>query len=284
MGTQTSIPLDPLEVPPIQGQAVRNELDVPLDTVDELVRLVDDEESLLVELDDEAHFDTLRTELRAILQTHGRGLEGRQAKLDLGLRRIDLFDLRRLEHLLRDDFGIHVTGIFCTHASLLRYTEQELKLRVHLKASEALVPEEDQEIEGAEVEATPVEVEAIEVEEVTEPDPVRGARGASEGPHRRVQVVERTVRSGARVRFDGDVLVYGDVNAGAQVIAGGNVTVLGVLRGTAHAGSEGDEMAQIMALDLQAEQLRIAHLLALPGANGELGGATREIESIEVES
>jgi septum site-determining protein MinC len=52
--------------------------------------------------------------------------------------------------------------------------------------------------------------------------------------------------------------VYGDVNAGAEIIAGGNVVVWGKLRGIVHAGANGDESAVVCALDLAPTQLRIA--------------------------
>ncbi|MFN2121396.1 MAG: septum site-determining protein MinC, partial [Anaerolineales bacterium] len=51
--------------------------------------------------------------------------------------------------------------------------------------------------------------------------------------------VDRTVRSGNRVEFAGTVVVLGDVNAGAEVVAQGNIMVWGRLRGAAHAGTAG---------------------------------------------
>ncbi|MEL6349676.1 MAG: septum site-determining protein MinC, partial [Myxococcota bacterium] len=67
----------------------------------------------------------------------------------------------------------------------------------------------------------------------------------------RVLSVGRTLRSGAAIRHRGDVLVYGDVNAGAEIVATGNIIVLGVLRGLAWAGSSGDQAAMIISLDLR---------------------------------
>jgi septum site-determining protein MinC len=71
-------------------------------------------------------------------------------------------------------------------------------------------------------------------------------------------LVQRTLRSGHSVRHPGHVTVIGDVNPGAEIIAGGNVVVWGRLRGTVHAGADGDEQAVICALDLSPTQLRIA--------------------------
>ena len=70
--------------------------------------------------------------------------------------------------------------------------------------------------------------------------------------------VNKTLRSGKRIEFPGHVVVMGDVNAGAEIIADGNVVVWGRVRGMIHAGAKGDRSATICALDLSATQLRIA--------------------------
>jgi septum site-determining protein MinC len=68
----------------------------------------------------------------------------------------------------------------------------------------------------------------------------------------------KTLRSGMRIEFPGHVVVVGDVNPGAEIVAGGNVVVWGRVRGMIHAGAKGDTSAYICALDLSPTQLRIA--------------------------
>ncbi|MCS7177787.1 MAG: septum site-determining protein MinC [Anaerolineae bacterium] len=75
-------------------------------------------------------------------------------------------------------------------------------------------------------------------------------------------VVERTVRSGQRIEHPGDVIVIGDVHAGAEIIAGRHIIVWGKLHGVVHAGALGDESAVVCALDLAPTQLRIADHIA----------------------
>jgi septum site-determining protein MinC len=70
--------------------------------------------------------------------------------------------------------------------------------------------------------------------------------------------ITKTLRSGKRVEFPGNVVVLGDVNAGAEIVADGHVVVWGRVRGMIHAGAKGDRSAIICALDLSATQLRIA--------------------------
>lgn len=74
--------------------------------------------------------------------------------------------------------------------------------------------------------------------------------------------VRQTLRSGQRIAFPGHVLVLGDVNSGAEVVAGGDIVVFGALRGLAHAGARGDAGAVIIALGIQPLQLRIGGVIS----------------------
>ena len=74
--------------------------------------------------------------------------------------------------------------------------------------------------------------------------------------------LNRTLRSGTRIEFAGHVVVFGDVNPGAEVVAEGCVIIWGRLRGMVHAGSKGNKKAIIGALDLSPTQLRIAEEVA----------------------
>ncbi len=71
-------------------------------------------------------------------------------------------------------------------------------------------------------------------------------------------LLNRTLRSGTRVEFSRHVIVLGDVNPGAEIVAEGNVLVWGKLRGAVHAGSNGDITAVVCALDLLPTRLQIA--------------------------
>ncbi len=82
--------------------------------------------------------------------------------------------------------------------------------------------------------------------------------------------VRHTLRSGRSVRHRGHVIVVGDVNPGAEIVAGGDIVVWGRLRGVAHAGADGDAGAVVCALDLSPTQLRIAkHIATSPARKGD---------------
>jgi len=87
--------------------------------------------------------------------------------------------------------------------------------------------------------------------------------GTKELPVANALFLHETVRSGRSVVHEGHVIILGDVNPGAQVIATGNVVVWGRLRGMVHAGAGGDSAAMICALDLNPTQLRIGDQIAV---------------------
>ncbi len=91
----------------------------------------------------------------------------------------------------------------------------------------------------------------------------------------------RTIRSGQRLRYESSVVILGDVNAGAEVIAGGDVVVWGTLRGTVHAGYPANEEAIVCALALAPVQLRIGALASRPPEDGGLPPQTPEVASVK---
>lgn len=71
-----------------------------------------------------------------------------------------------------------------------------------------------------------------------------------------------TLRSGQSIEFASSIVVIGDVNPGAKVVAKGNIIVIGSLKGAAYAGVNGSQNAFIIALDMDPMQLRIGDLYA----------------------
>lgn len=69
------------------------------------------------------------------------------------------------------------------------------------------------------------------------------------------------LRSGQKIEFEGSLVILGDVNAGAEVIAGENIVILGVLRGLAHAGAKGNKKAIIASNEIDCPQIRIANIV-----------------------
>ena len=74
--------------------------------------------------------------------------------------------------------------------------------------------------------------------------------------------INQTLRSGQTVSYEGNILIIGDAHPGSEIIAGGDITVWGILGGIAHAGNNGNITSKVRALKLNAIQLRIAGLYA----------------------
>lgn len=76
------------------------------------------------------------------------------------------------------------------------------------------------------------------------------------------QFYKGTLRSGQILESESSIVILGDVNPGAKVIAKGNVIVLGTLKGNIYAGANGNENSFVVALDMIPIQIRIGDTIA----------------------
>ena len=92
----------------------------------------------------------------------------------------------------------------------------------------------------------------------------------------RMLVIDKTLRGGQAVETEGSVIVFGNVNPGAQITAGGSVDIRGTCRGLVHAGAAGDSTAFIIADHLMPTQIRISDYVARsPDEPEDFGKAER---------
>ncbi len=129
--------------------------------------------------------------------------------------------------LKKEDFEA-LKRLFAQHAVLLRTVEPE----------EARKPEEKR-IQGQEKEVAPDDAQL-----------------------QQMLVYDKTLRGGQEINTRGSVLICGNVNPGAQVIAGGSIDIRGTCRGMVHAGAYGNSKAFIIADRLMPMQIRIANIIA----------------------
>lgn len=120
--------------------------------------------------------------------------------------------------------------------------------------------------------------------------PAQVHASSNNGELQQMLVINRTLRGGQEITTKSSVLICGNVNPGAQIIAGGSIDIRGTCRGMVHAGAYGDKKAFIIADRLMPTQIRIANLIARsPDTPEEIGKAERAsvkdgvivIESIE---
>ena len=122
-------------------------------------------------------------------------------------------------------------------------------------------PEEDEEKEVNEEVRSDIEISTDEFDNLDETfEEIK--KHMKENEKLPTLYVQRTLRSGQSLKSDGNIVIVGDVNPGAEIIAKGDITVWGVLGGIAHAGSDGNNYSRIRALKLHAIQLRIGDIFA----------------------
>lgn len=235
--------------------------------------------------------DDILAELSKHLNQQGAFFRGGIVTLEVGQRSLTVQDLGRFQELL-EQHSIVLRSINTTDEGTLKATT-ELGLRP-VGAGQSVTTESsvvtvmpasappspiESEPAGPASEAAPVvAVEPASLEPAATQPPLGGETEGIARAGARGLVVRRRVRAGQTVRHSGSVVVIGDVNSGAEIIAGGDVVVWGRLRGTVHAGCLGNKSAVVCALDLSPLQLRIAELITRP----EEGGPGRDESYPEV--
>lgn len=91
----------------------------------------------------------------------------------------------------------------------------------------------------------------------------------------RTVILPHGVRAGFRGEYRGSVVILGDVNPGAEIVAGGDVIVMGALRGVVHAGYGGKADAIVWARPIASAQIRIGDAVARAPEGGGLGNMKR---------
>jgi septum site-determining protein MinC len=94
-------------------------------------------------------------------------------------------------------------------------------------------------------------------------------------------ILAKTIRTGNLVESTGSLIILGDVNSGAELIAEDDIIVIGTLRGVAHAGATGNEQAVIWAQKILSPQLRIAGQLAQAGSGNPTESKNAEVAHLK---
>lgn len=187
------------------------------------------QQGLLISLP-EGDWPAVSTDLLAAIHERGDFFRGARIALQIGDRELNASDLGRLRDALSDE-EVALWAVL-SQSEITQRTAADLGLEIELEHG------------------------TQEADDTVEPfDTVL--------PGEEAVLVERTFRSGHSIRYHGHVIVMGDVNPGAEIIAGGHVIVWGKLRGTVHAGAAGDLGAVVCALDLAPTQLRIASQISI---------------------
>jgi septum site-determining protein MinC len=191
-------------------------------------------EGLLISVGEESWSET-RTALLDHLQGQAEFLRGGRLILDVGNQVLRAAEMGQLRDMLSDN-GLSLWAVL-SNSPVTQQNAQSLGLatRINQPPLERTISAKDTELTGE-----------------------------------NAVLVQRTLRSGFSLQHSGHITVIGDVNPGAEIIAGGNVVVWGRLSGMVHAGAEGDNGAVVCALALSPTQLRIAgHISVTPSRRGK---------------
>lgn len=219
------------------------------DVIDSIVRIIPLRDGAMIACDDGASARELVEAVRAAVVERPEAFAGPTVVIDIGRRPMTLDEVVPLEETLLELLGPKVVQIVQGEDAVDILGEEAAEPGVAAAAPEA---DRAQERRAADPPAG----------EPRGPGRVPRASGAAPGGN--AYLIRRTVRSGQRVTCDGNLVVLGDVNPGAELIASGDILVLGSLRGVAHAGARGHEGAVIAALRLQPVQLRIGPYISRP--------------------
>lgn len=165
-------------------------------------------------------------------------------------------DIRQNEKRIRKTIvkrKIHITGEFPAAEA----AETAKAVKVMDEEEEEI---EEEEIEEAGEEEIELDTETVEADEEGQEEDFEDEE--SPAASNTTMYLRQTLRSGQTISHKGHLIIIGDVNPGAEVMAEGDITIWGSLRGIAHAGIGGNTDAEIRALNLQPIQIRIAHAIA----------------------
>ncbi len=184
-----------------------------------------------VVLDDKLPFSELERGLRAYLARNPRWFEGARVTLNVGRRVLSIREVTHIKDILESEFKLTIVGIWCGPESLESLISEKGPIPV------SVVPQQDS----------------------------RGALGEVECQE--TLLVKGTCRSGTTIHNNGNLVVLGDVNPGAEITADGDIIVFGRLSGLAHAGVSGNIRASIVALPIDAPQVRIGPYIRIENAD-----------------
>lgn len=188
-------------------------------------------------------YATLLDELTADLKAKQGFFEGSRVVVSIGRRSLDRSELNLVQTLL-EEHGITLWAVLA-EGEATKEAARGMGLATRLPGSNT-------DLDGNMLQT------AVSHEH---PAAVGTSAPAAEGSNG--LVLKETIRSGRSVYHEGHIVVIGDVNPGAEIIAAGDVVVWGRLRGLVHAGALGDKSAVICALELIPTQLRIADQIAI---------------------
>lgn len=261
----------------------------------ELVTFKGGRDGLTVILDSEADFQEIIARLSEKLAEASRFLENSEVSVDIGPRDIGDEELESLVEAIRSK-GLYLRRILAgpkgepSAISDMKEVEEMARKKVSWRFRKKKKRKPQSHHIAAEKEAQEAAAAVMQkIEDSRNKDDIPVIRYKKPAVPRadivfdeQTILIQRTIRSGQRIFYPGNVVVLGDVNPGGEIIAGGNIIVMGTFRGVAHAGALGEEKAVVAALRLEPSQLRIAGYITR-APDGDFSAPQRQPEIARVQ-
>ena len=260
----------------------------------QLVEIKGQKDGLWIYLDDQGALDEVFSALNDRLRASNRFFSGAEVMIDTGIRKIAAEDQVLLRKIVEHTYALQIKEIRSTDAPMVLSEESsefplddldsllppgEVNEQSHPQTSlddQAAYTEESHLMEEASVKALrgdlskePEEdafmkyIDAtfqIPVQHTWEPKPTYSSEHLYENEETAFYF-RGTVRSGQTLEYPGNIVILGDINPGAYVVASGDIIVMGRLQGVVHAGAEGEERAVVIGARFTPSQLRIAQYI-----------------------
>jgi septum site-determining protein MinC len=259
------------------------------------------EDGLILRIDGRSEWELIIQEMKEFLGSRRRFLEGGELKIEWLERLPTKEQSAELEQILKEMYGIEIsvkrkkpvhTMLSSIKGIDKKSGDNTLKLNTSTNTLSAQV--EMTKIDSP-VENKSVDTKSVENKSLSEAF-LRDNMSASTYSKKvaellgenvvyeedaNAKVVFGTMRSGQKVETPFSLIVIGDVNPGADLIAGGDIIVFGSLRGTAHAAAYDDDSQErvIIALQMKPTQLRIGSIISRGTDESSAGAELARIDN-----
>lgn len=209
-------------------------------------------EGLYLVFNDSQDFDVLKDKLREQLKRAEFFFQSGDVVLDTGRMHLSLDQILEIQNLLAYPYGLRLKKI--VHGDQDSRPEPRPARRINLIESSGAKRADFSPASNA------VKKESLPIDTL---------------------LYKGTLRSGQRILHDGNVVILGDVNPGAEIKATGDIVVMGALRGVAHAGAGGSTSVAVIAVRLEPTQLRIADVIGRPPENNRFPARGPEVARLK---
>ena len=238
---------------------------------------------LVVVFDKSESFDSICEQISRRLESGGFFFQTRYLAVTYKGRKLSSEEEGKISRLMAGKTGAR-TVLFEIDKDFERELKRSERMRqggkreaINIPGHDIMSGADEDELPGAAVESSISDIAAIDdapgdapADDTSDAAPAKASNAAATIRRRyapmdldecMTKYYRGTLRSGRLISYDGNVVVIGDVNPGAEVEATGNIIILGNVRGVVHAGAGGNKEASVIALNFAPTQLRVADII-----------------------